>query len=203
MYNNFSGEPQVFDFDEFADHLLEQGLQASPAELHGCLCGLLAAGAAPEAEAGLASLNQSLDMDLHGELADQIMQLYTVTAASLLDEEFDFHPLLPDDSAELAGRTAALAGWCRGFLAGFAQVSAGGDQQPAPLTEDSSEILKDFAAIAQAEVVDEEDDDEEVAENSYAELVEYLRFAALNVYMDTAARAQDDKMSKREGPSLH
>ena len=41
----------VFDFDELADHLLEQGQDASPSTLHGCLCGLLAAGAPAQAEA--------------------------------------------------------------------------------------------------------------------------------------------------------
>jgi uncharacterized protein len=201
MYNDLSGEQHVFDFDELADHLLEQGLQASPAELHGCLCGLLAAGAAPAAEVGLDALNQALDMDLHGELAAQIMQLYTVSAASLLDEEFDFHPLLPEDEVNIVQRVGALAGWCQGFLAGYAQVSAGGDQPPAPLPEDSSEILKDFAAIAEAEV--DEEEQEEEAENNYAELVEYVRFAALNVYMDTGDHGPPEETPGPEVPSLH
>jgi len=189
MYDDLSGELPVFDFDELADHLLEQGLEASPAQLHGCLCGLLAAGAAPAAEAGLAALNQALDLDLHGELAAQILQLYTVSAASMLDEEFDFHPLLPEDEVDIVERVGALAGWCQGFLAGYAQVSAGGDQPPAPVPEDSGEILKDFAAIAEGEVDEEEQADDE-AENNYAELVEYVRFAALNVYMDSGDHGQ-------------
>lgn len=36
-----------FDFDEIADHLLEQGPERSPSELHGALCGLLAGARTP------------------------------------------------------------------------------------------------------------------------------------------------------------
>jgi uncharacterized protein YgfB (UPF0149 family) len=202
MYDDLQGEVEIFDFDEFANHLLEQGLEASPAELHGCLTGLLAGGAKPAAEVGLDALTQVLDVVLHGELAGQAMQLYTVTAAALLDEEFDFHPLLPEDSTDIAERVAALAFWCRGFLAGFAHVAAATDQTPAALPKDSSEIFKDFAAIAQA-AVDDDDEDEEQSEGNYMELVEYIRFAALNVFMDCHARTDEKAVPPDRGRPVH
>jgi len=183
MYDELSGEATIFDFDEIANLLLEQGQEASPSDLHGCLCGLLAAGATPEPEVGLDALGQALDLVLHGELADQVMQLYRVTAAALEDEEFDFNPLLPDDSVDIALRTAGLASWCRGFLAGFAHVTAGADKAGSALSADSGEILRDFAAICEAAV--DEDDDEDESEGAYIELIEFVRFAALNVYMDS------------------
>ena len=183
MFDERDGNVAVFDFDELSDHLLEQGLENSPAELHGCLCGLLAAGASGQPEVGLDALGQVLGMNLHGDLAGQAMQLYTVTAAALEDEAFDFHPLLPADDEEIAVRTEALGQWSRGFLAGFAYETARADRARQTLSTDSSEILKDFAAIAQAEV--DEEAGEEESESSYAELIEYLRFAALNVYMDS------------------
>jgi uncharacterized protein YgfB (UPF0149 family) len=169
----------VFDFDELADHLLEQGLEASPSTLHGCLCGLLAAGAPAEPEAGLALLQQALDLTLHGELAGQVLQLYRVSAAALDDEEFEFHPLLPDDDVEIESRTAELGRWCSGFLSGFAQVN---QRQPGT---DSGEILRDFAAIAEASVDEEADENE--SESSYVDIVEYVRFACLSVYLDARA----------------
>ena len=66
------------------------------------------------------------------------------------------------------------------------------DKDASALSEDSGEILKDFAAIAQAGVDDE--DSEEELEESYMELVEYLRFAALNVYMDNAMSADTGEL---------
>ena len=201
MYSSLQGDMSAFDFDEFASHLLEQGLQASPSELHGCLCGLLAGGAAPQAEVGLAALNQALELDLHGELAHQVMQLFMLTAGALQDEEFDFYPLLPDDGAEMSVRAAALAGWCRSFLAGYAQVGGVRDRQPEALPGDSSEILGDFAAIAQAEA--DESEDEEEAERAYAELIEYIRFAAINVFTDTRVAVAEDTSLPAEDRPLH
>ncbi len=192
MYDDTVGETGVFDFDELANHLLEQGLQSSPSEIHGCLCGLLAGGAAVEPELALAALTDVLDLELRGDLAGQVMQLYGVSAAALQDEEFDFHPLLPDDESDIETRTTALAGWCSGFLAGLAVVTAGASTQAEnALSKDSAEVLKDFAAIAQVDVSDEEKDDEEASEENYFELVEYLRFATLNVYMDSQALAEN------------
>ena len=183
MFDDIEGSVGVFDFDELANHLLEQGLDASPSTLHGCLTGLLAAGAPLEAEAGLALLGQALDLDLHGELAGQALQLYLVTGAAMEDEEFDFHLLLPDDEEEIAVRTNELANWCRGFLAGFAQVNK---SQPG---QESSEILSDLAIIAEASV--DEDAEEDESEGSYIEVVEYVRFAALNVYMESRSVQQE------------
>jgi yecA family protein len=182
MFDEESGASGVFLFDEFADHLQEQGVDASPSRVHGCLSGLLAAGAPRQAEYGLDALGQALDLALYGELAGRVLELYGATAVALDDEDFEFYPLLPDDEADLHARTSAMAGWCNGFLAGFALVSAAGDRSGGALSHDSGEILKDIAAISKAEVDD--DADEEDSEESYAELVEYLRFAVLNVVMD-------------------
>lgn len=182
MFDEQSGAGGVFLFDEFADHLLEQGVDASPSRVHGCLSGLLAAGAPRQAEYGLDALGQALDLALYGELAGRVLELYGATAAAMDDEEFGFHPLLPDEEADIHTRTSAMAGWCSGFLAGFALVSAAAERSGEALSQDSGEVLKDIAAIAGAEV--DEDADEDDSEESYAELVEYLRFAVLNVVMD-------------------
>ena len=201
MYDDVSDEIGVFDFDEFANHLLDQGLLASPSQLHGCLCGLLGAGAPAQPEYGLDALAQALDLEVHGELASRIMQLYTVTGAALQDEEFTFLPLLPDDEEEIALRTAALASWCDGFLAGFAYVTAAADSNGSALSQETGEILRDIAAMAQAEPA--ADESEEEAEDSYIELVEYLRVAVVNVFMDSLVTTGDRNLSSATRQPLH
>jgi len=186
MYDDQFGKTGVFDFDEFANHLLEQGLQSSPSEIHGCLTGLLAGGAPVEAELALVALTDVLDLNVHGELAGQVMELYTVTASALQDEEFDFHPLLPDDEIDIAERASCLAGWCRGFVGGFALGVAASPKKDLKLSKDAGEVLEDITAFSQADA-DEVLDDEE-SEDSYFEIIEYLRFAVLNVHMDCCAR---------------
>jgi yecA family protein len=186
MYDDPTDGPGIFDFDELANHLVEQGLQTSPSDIHGCLCGLLAAGAAVEPELALAALTESMDLELRGELAERVMSLYTVSGAALEDEEFDFHPLLPDDEMDIVSRTEALAGWCKGFMTGFALVSAGASTAAENVvSKDTTEVLKDFAAMALAEAADEDRENDEAAEEDYFELVEFIRFATLNIYMDT------------------
>ena len=201
MSTNSRGEVSQFDFEELANQLLEQGLAASPADLHGCIVGLLAAGASPGAEAGLAALQEALDLDLHGELAEQAMALYLATGKALRDDDFDFYPLLLDDSADLVSRTAALAGWCRSFLAGYAQVGAEAQGQHPALPGDSSEVLSDLAAIAEADTDDIEEDED--SERAYAELTEYIRFAALNAYADKVLGSAGENTRDPQAPQLH
>lgn len=187
MFDSHGDSVEVFDFDELANHLLEQGAASSPAELHGCLCGLLCSGAPASAEFGLDALQQTLDLSAHGELAGQVMQLYGASAAALADEEFSFHLLLPGDDTELAARTAALAGWCRAFLAGMAYGNAALEEGAAAWSSEGREILEDIAAMVDAGVDD--DDDEDEAEGSFMEIVEYLRFATLNLFMERSEGA--------------
>ncbi len=201
MSTNSRGVVSEFDFEELANQLAEQGWAASPADLHGCIVGLLAAGASHQAEAGLARLNQALDLDLHGELAEQVMALYLATGRAMVDEDFDFYPLLLDDDADIVSRTAALATWCRSFLLGYAQVSADIGQPPSALPGDSSEVLADLAAIAEADLDDLLEDEE--SERAYAELTEYLRFAALNAYTDRVLGNTARSGAGQEGPQLH
>ncbi|WP_439107713.1 UPF0149 family protein [Congregibacter sp.] len=190
-------------FDELANSLLEQGDMLSPAELHGCLCGLLGGGLSGGEEALLAELEQALDISLHGSLADAIGTLRSTAIESIGEGSFDFQPLLPEDELELSQRIEAMAQWCRGFLSGYAQARVKSEGQGKAVLPDSAEALRDFAAIAQA-ASDEEDEDEDsnAAEESYYELLEYLRVAAMNVMLDAGVGGDEPAPSSDDGRSL-
>jgi yecA family protein len=194
MHDEWFDEIPVLDFDEIGNHLLEQGALVSPSQVHGCLCGLLSAGATFQPEYGLDALADVLDLVAYGELANRVMQLYTVSGAALRDEEFTFIPLLPDDEVDIVQRAEALADWCNGFLAGFAYEAASEDSASSTLSQPSSEALRDIAAFAQAEV--DEDETDEDAEGHYTELVEYLRVAVINIFLDNrgeGAESHEDR----------
>ena len=173
-------------FDEVANALLEQGELVSPPELHGTLCGLLGGGFAGDDAALLAQLEGTLDVALHGQLADAVLTLREEAVISTTDGDLDFTLLLPEDELELPQRIAAMAIWCRGFLSGFAQARVTTDTAAEAVAGDSAEALRDFAAIAQA-ASDDEDSDEDEREGHYLELLEYLRVAAMNVLLDAHA----------------
>lgn len=173
-------------FDEVANALLEQGELVSPAELHGSLCGLLGGGFQGDDGELLAQLEGTLDVSLHGALADAVTTMHSEAVTSTTEGDLDFTLLLPEDDLELEQRIAAMALWCRGFLAGFAQARVSADAEGDPVAGDSAEALRDFAAIAQAASDDDESDLDE-RERHYLELLEYLRVAAMNVLLDAGA----------------
>jgi uncharacterized protein YgfB (UPF0149 family) len=161
----------------------------------------LSAGASCQAEYGLDALADVLDLVAHGELANRVLQLYTVSGSTLRDEEFTFVPLLPDDEIDIARRSEALADWCNGFLAGFAYEAAGEDAAGSALSQPSSEALRDIAALAQLEAgADEHDED---AEGHYTELVEYLRVAVINIFLDNTVEDVEVQESPGSEPPLH
>lgn len=186
MTDHYLADEQPLDFDDFANQLLGEGAQQSPAYLHGGIVGIYAGAGPVSAEDCLAAAGQALDLGLHGELAESSLRLADITRRAMQNEEFDFHPFLPDDEAEMTQRVQALSEWSQGFLAGFALVVS---EDRAGLGEETGEVLKDMAAIAQAG--HDEDADEEDAEGDYFELTEYLRFASLNLFMNRLAELED------------
>ncbi|MBX2807929.1 MAG: UPF0149 family protein [Cellvibrionaceae bacterium] len=171
------------DFDDLSDLLLTCGISHGPSELHGFLCGNLCGGATPTASEWMTQTRDLLcisvrfDTDIRGSL----QMLHQQTQAALRSGDYQLQLLLPDDDTELAQRTQALAQWCHGFLLGFG--SAGIDPE-AEFSSEQAEALRDLAAIVQATV--DEDRDEEFQEIDFVELEEYVRIVALNFYEDCA-----------------
>jgi len=190
----FPSDGMALDFDDFSNLLLAEGAEQSPSYLHGGLCGIYAGAGPVTAEDCLAAASQALELGLHGDLAESSLTLADVSRRAMQDESFTFQLFLPDDDCEMDQRVRALGDWCRGFLAAYALVVS---EERAGLGEETSEVLRDVAAIAQAG--HDEDADEEAAEGDYFELTEYLRFACLNLYVSRLAELEDAE--RVTGPS--
>lgn len=158
---------------ESADRLQ---LATSPAELHGALCGWLAAGGA-DLPGWLAQVmvDPALPTPEKGGALDL---LRAASASQLADPSFGFQLLLPEAAANV--RAPALFAWCRGFLSGFGLAI--GEK---PLSEEGQEALADLGNLAAAQF-DEGDDDED----ALSEIEEYLRMAVLLLHADGALGAQ-------------
>ena len=119
------------------------GLGASPAELHGGLCGWLAAGGAPGNDWPARVLaDDALQPVAEGSALAQLLE---VTIKQLEDRDFGFELLL-SDSTETEPQVDALFTWARAFLGGFGLGS--GHKRPA-LSEEGEEALNDLAKLAQ------------------------------------------------------
>ena len=184
MFEEYFGGGQALDYDEFANQMYEQGLQDSPSLLHGAICGVLVASADHDADYSLAAISSALELELLGGLAELSLQLVLATRSALEDEEFNFQLFLPADEAEMAQRLAALGDWCRGFMAAYALGIS--ESSGITLGDELADVLRDMSAIADVnpEVDAEGEDEEEDAEHNFFNLIEYLRIATVNLFMD-------------------
>ena len=158
------------------------GLAASAAELHGGLCGWLAAGGAdlPEWPARVLA-DEGLPVPEPGSPLDRLRQ---VVLAQLDDRDFAFELVLAEPGAALQARTDALFEWCRAFLGGFG-LAAG--NRPA-LSEEGEEALQDLARLAQASSDEFDSADED--EDALAEIEEFVRVAVLLLHGDCVMGAR-------------
>jgi yecA family protein len=159
---------------------LEQALDRAdaamgPAECHGVLCGLLCGQGAIKPETWLREVfDAAVASTAAVEDALELLRvLYTETVEQLYDVDFGLRLFLPDDEVGVGERARALGQWCQGFLLGF---SAGGHEE-SRLPEGVREVLADFVEITRVEA--ESDEDDEQQEQSYAEIVEYVRAGVL------------------------
>ena len=153
----------------------------SIAEFHGTFCAFLCTRAPADCRAwvneivvhGLAdtAAEDSLWRECLTEIGD-------LAREALEGGECDLEILLPDDDQPLAERSRALIDWCSGFLYGFGL-------QPAAVREilsaDAREVVDDIVEFTHMEVTSAEDEGQ-IGEKSYVELVEYLRIGVLLVY---------------------
>ena len=138
----------------------------SAAEAHGLLAGLLCMDAGVQCGVWLGrALGPQADEPQPGERA-LLVRLFDETRRQLVDFDFSFAPLLPDDDCLLEERAIALGEWCRGFLLGLG-YSAQGAGRPG----ECEEILRDFVEITRLDPQASGEADEA----AYAELAEYVR----------------------------
>jgi hypothetical protein len=171
----------ALDFDLIADVFVTESITASPAELHGQLCGYLASGVTLPLEDWLTMVAEFCDIEGWKEDASRavIIELYTATLTLLQNGEFAFVPSIADEDAELCERGVTLSQWAHGFLAGY-----GLSGQKKDLSDETKQILRDFANISgmQAEMRALEDNNDNEAD--LTELVEYVRLSAIMLYTE-------------------
>ncbi|MGM0594413.1 MAG: UPF0149 family protein [Pseudomonadota bacterium] len=165
-------------------------------ECHGTLTGLFCAKGELKPQEWVEYIGKGLDAAnlLQREALAAFKMLFEVTREQLNDSVLDFHPLLPEDEADVEERIEALGQWCQGFLLGF---SAGGVENLDKLPGDSGEILRDMVEIARAGSFELEGGEED--EESFQQLLEYVRTGVLLLNEEL----HPTKAPPREGVTLH
>ncbi len=165
-------------YQQMVEQFDTAGVLVSPAELHGHLCGRHVVGHHLQGSFGLGMISDYVDVPA-GELEPLSDELETFIERWVLvmDEElFDFRLFLPQDGVALSDRLEELAAWCEGFLNGLG--STAGDDE-AKLMQAEEETLADLVEISRLETEVEETDENEAL---YAEISEFVRLAAFNLF---------------------
>ncbi|MCZ2722107.1 UPF0149 family protein [Marinomonas sp. 15G1-11] len=172
---------EALDFDLLADVFVTESISASPAELHGQLCGYLASGVSLPLEDWLVMVVEFCDIESWKEdqSREAIVELYTSTLSLFQNGEYGLVPAIADEDAPLSERGVTLAQWSHGFLAGYG-LSGRKDH----LSDETKQVLKDFANVSamQLEMQDLEDNNDN--ETDLTELVEYARLSAMMLYSE-------------------
>ena len=173
------------EWDEIADQLFNAGQTLNPSELHGVLVGLMGAGFNPDdkhhLEQTLASVEKAVGVQLQGELVDIVSRLNLATLSAIVDTDYAFRILLPDDDDPIEQRLRSFSDWVTGFISGFTEGMTVQKAASLAIEPEAADVLKDFAAIAQ---VDTDQVETEEAERQLEELVDYVRLAAVSTVQD-------------------
>jgi uncharacterized protein YgfB (UPF0149 family) len=168
-------------YDQFERVLREARALPEPAEAHGTLAGALCS----SSDYGLMEwLHEILPDESPEEEALQssvLQNVYSAMVGTLAGNEADFAPLLPDDDAPLAERAGALSLWCQGFLY---ELGSGPAADPAKVSEEAGEIIRDFTEITHVGVEAEEQNEEN--EIAFAEVVEFVRVGVQLLFVEFA-----------------
>lgn len=198
MSENDLASSQAAAFEQWANVFTAHQAFSHPSELHGALCGRLAAGTRMQQEDwfGMVCEHMGLPPNVAGESAtlSEFMALaYEDTLERLKSADMSFRPLLPDDDYAIEQRLEALISWVRGFLEGMA-LSAGASLGQAP--DEIRELIEDLVAISQLSEQEEQDDE---SEQQLMEITEYVRLGALSVFTEF----NPPEKPQQAGPTLH
>ena len=182
--------PSTFESAEDYDtlsRLLDAGkLSPSAAEAQGVYCGLLAADADKPEERWLAEMLVGAD-EAAADTAvcrEMLTALADRTRSEIEASPMGLQLLLPDEDCSLRERAIAMHGWCRGFLfgLGLCRIDA------TDLSAEGKEAFADLLELTRMDLDDLADD--EANEQALAEIVEFVRVAAMLVYEDRTARGK-------------
>lgn len=196
----------IYSWEHWSDFLYRLGAINTPADLQGFVTGLLAGGDNLDPQKWLASATEFMDLpEPLSNLEDkEAVGAYALIAKqALVDTDYTYKLLLPDDALSIGQRAEALGGWCQSFLLGFGMSGCDAEQ----LDEDGTDMLTSFAEIANIDTELEETEDNE---GLYTQLCEFVRIAALYLFQHNQAPAEpnpaeqsDNSASNTVPPSIH
>ncbi|WP_158589065.1 UPF0149 family protein [Alginatibacterium sediminis] len=180
------------DYIAFSVQLSQHKIVVTPAEIHGLISGMFAAGLAKSDPNFMVNINDLMNegQAFSLEIKKQIEALREQSFEQLSDALFGFELFLPDDDLPLEDRAQALAQWVQSFVLGFGIIQT----DLKKTSEDAQELIGDFTEISQLSFDDSQSVEE--SEQAYMQIVEYVRVGCISLFAEL--NTPDIK-----GPVLH
>lgn len=179
-------------YQRFIDSISPLALPISGSELHGMMCGYLCAGAIHKGEEYLRALMLNKKDELTKAAILALFDVYAVSHQQIVNLDFDFQLLLPDDDEPLPIRAQAFSEWCEGFTQGLYMTGINMDQIEEEEVQEAIEHIAEFAQLDYGSLQISEED-----ETALMEVSEYARMAVLRIYGDLSKNNQHQDSEKK------
>ena len=159
--------------------LVLASIDLTASEVHGTLVGAISnhlkSGMTPDLLKLIEPQADQAD-DNMSQLKDSLQDLYRETSEQLFEGKDTFDILLPADDEPLSNRVHGIATWARGYTLGLLYNNAFSVDQ---LPESAPEFVRDLMQIADVEMGEGDENDEE---RSLVELHEYIKVGVQLVF---------------------
>lgn len=172
----FSNAYTLPPYNELETELAPFGLPMSLSQLHGLLCGYSCANEHHRAQAFLNALINTASEPITQSSKTLLFLLLTTAEQDLLNLDFNFQLLLPNEEETLVVRAQAFSEWCEGFLQGFST-----DKKKLH-TAEVKQILNHFREFAKLDYTNLSVD--EADEAAFMEVYEYTRMAVISLKLE-------------------
>lgn len=174
------------DYSDVSDLMAVLALPMSISALHGQLCAFLCIGAENKGEAYLQTLIRQPKNEATRAAILALFHLFSVSQQQMVNSDFSFNLLLPDDSADIEERVYAFSEWCEGFVKGLDIC----DLAQITLDEEAEEAIGHIREFSEVdyETLDISEEDEK----ALMEISEYTRIAVLKLHTDFLAGKTPD-----------
>ena len=167
-------------------------LGASASECHGIICGLICGGIDVENGSWLGAFNDLMNdgIALPVDLKKDLMQVFANSCNEFSAGDYQLKLLLSDEEQPLSDRAISLAQWSESFMGGFAI----GNESGKAISKEIKETLADLSQISQ---IDTQISDDEESEQSFEEIIEYVRMSALFCFDEMGKKIETEKKDSK------
>lgn len=182
-------------FEQIQSLLSSADIASDPCELHGVISGMICGGTPSTADDWMPLVEDVINEGQRFERSfrQQLLALQSSIRELLLEDEFGFQPMLPDDDEALEARAQGIVQWLHGFLVGFGL----NQKDLSLLSQDTREVVDTFVELCRMDTSEEESEE---AEEGLFTIVEYIRLGATALFQELG---QGSKLSSAENKTIH